>query len=72
MIVADLLAELVALPTQQAGPERGAGDERALCEHLAPMLRARGADEVDRRARAAQRRRPRRLRVRALGHAARG
>jgi acetylornithine deacetylase len=46
MIVADLLAELVAFPTQQAGPERGAGDERALCEYLAPMLRAAGADEV--------------------------
>jgi acetylornithine deacetylase len=44
--VADLLAELVAYPTQQAGPERGAGDERALCDHLAPLLRARGADAV--------------------------
>jgi acetylornithine deacetylase len=46
MIVADLLAELVAFPTQQSGPERGAGDERALCEHVAPMLRAAGADDV--------------------------
>ena len=46
MIVAHLLAELVAFPTQQAGPERGAGDERALCEYLAPMLRSAGADEV--------------------------
>ena len=46
MIVVDLLAELVALPTQQAGPDRGAGDERALCEYLAPLLRAAGADEV--------------------------
>jgi acetylornithine deacetylase len=46
MIVADLLAELVAFPTQQSGPDRGAGDERALCEYLAPMLRAAGADEV--------------------------
>jgi len=44
--VADLLAQLVAFPTQQAGPERGAGDERALCEFLAPLLSARGADEV--------------------------
>ncbi|MBA3453351.1 MAG: M20/M25/M40 family metallo-hydrolase [Deltaproteobacteria bacterium] len=44
--VADLLAELVAFPTQQAGPERGAGNERALCDHLAPLLRARGAEEV--------------------------
>jgi acetylornithine deacetylase len=46
MKVADLTAELVAFPTQQAGPERGGGDERALCEYLAPMLRAAGADEV--------------------------
>jgi acetylornithine deacetylase len=46
MIVADLLAELVAFPTQQAGPERGGGDERALCEYLAPLLRTAGADEV--------------------------
>lgn len=44
--VADLLAELVAFPTQQANAERGAGNERALCDHLAPLLRARGADEV--------------------------
>ena len=44
--VAQLLAELVGFPTQQAGPERGAGDERALCEHLARLLRARNADEV--------------------------
>ncbi|MBA3459914.1 MAG: M20/M25/M40 family metallo-hydrolase, partial [Deltaproteobacteria bacterium] len=43
---ATLLSELIAFPTQQAGPERGPGDERALCEHLAPLLRARGADEV--------------------------
>jgi len=46
MIVADLLAELVALPTQQPGPARGAGDELALCNYVAPMLRAAGADEV--------------------------
>lgn len=44
--VADLLAELVRFPTQQGNAQRGPGDERALCEHLAPMLRARGADEV--------------------------
>jgi acetylornithine deacetylase len=36
------LAELVAIPTQQGS----GGDERRLCEHLAPLLRARGADEV--------------------------
>jgi acetylornithine deacetylase len=46
MIVADLLAELVAFPTQQAGPDRGAGNELALCEYLAPLLRASGADKV--------------------------
>ncbi|MFN0252681.1 MAG: M20 family metallopeptidase [Kofleriaceae bacterium] len=44
--VADLLAELVRFPTQQGNAQRGPGDERALCEHLAPMLRSRGADEV--------------------------
>lgn len=46
MKVADLTAELIAFPTQQAGPQRGAGDERALCEYLAPMLRGAGADEI--------------------------
>ncbi|HEX2690139.1 MAG TPA: M20/M25/M40 family metallo-hydrolase [Kofleriaceae bacterium] len=46
MMVADLLAELITFPTQQAGPNRGAGDERAICEYLAPMLGAAGADEV--------------------------
>ncbi len=44
--VAELLADLVRIPTQQAGPDGKAGNERALCEHLAPLLRARGADEV--------------------------
>ena len=44
--VVRLLSELIAFPTQQAGPERGPGDERALCEYLAPLLAARGADEV--------------------------
>jgi acetylornithine deacetylase len=44
--VAELLVELVAIPTQQAGGEQGTGDERALCDHLAPLLRARGADAV--------------------------
>jgi acetylornithine deacetylase len=43
---AELLAELVAIPTQQAGPDGISGDERRLCEHLAPLLRQRGADEV--------------------------
>jgi acetylornithine deacetylase len=45
--VATLLAELVALPTQQASPMRGAGDELALCRHLAPRLeRAGGSVEI--------------------------
>jgi acetylornithine deacetylase len=44
--VADLLAELVAMPTQQAGADAGAGDERAICDHLAPLLAAHGAEEV--------------------------
>jgi acetylornithine deacetylase len=43
---AQILAELVAIPTQQAGPDGIAGDEHRICEHLAPLLRARGADEV--------------------------
>jgi len=43
---AELLSELVAFPTHQAGPDGKGGDERKLCEHLTPMLRARGADEV--------------------------
>lgn len=43
---AELLAELVAIPTQQAGPDGVSGNERRLCDHLAPLLRARGADEV--------------------------
>jgi acetylornithine deacetylase len=44
--VADHLAKLVAFPTQQAGADGRAGDERPICEHLAPLLAARGADEV--------------------------
>ena len=44
--VAELLAELVAIPTQQAGGEGGAGNELALCELLAPLLASRGADQV--------------------------
>jgi acetylornithine deacetylase len=46
MTAAEILSELVAIPTQQAGPDGISGDERRLCDHLAPMLRARGADEV--------------------------
>jgi acetylornithine deacetylase len=44
--VAELLAELVRFPTQQANTDRAGGDERALCEHLATRLRALGPDEV--------------------------
>lgn len=44
--VVDHLQQLVAFPTQQAGADGRAGDERPLCEHLAPLLAARGADEV--------------------------
>ncbi len=44
--VADLLAELVAFPTQQPGADGISGNERAICEHLATLLRARHADEV--------------------------
>ena len=46
MAAPDLLADLVRFKTQQAGADGIAGDERPICEHLAPMLRARGADEV--------------------------
>jgi acetylornithine deacetylase len=43
---AKLLADLIAIPTHQAGPDGSAGDERRLCDQLAPLLRERGADEV--------------------------
>lgn len=43
---AEHLADLVRFKTQQAGADGIAGDERPICEHLAPLLRARGADEV--------------------------
>jgi len=46
MNVAEIAAKLIAFPTQQAGPARGAGDERALCDYIAPHLRAAHADEV--------------------------
>ena len=44
--VASLLAELVGIPTQQSSADRPGGDELALCRHVEPLLRARGADEV--------------------------
>lgn len=43
---ARLLAELIAFPTHQAGADGRAGDERPICEHLAPLLSARGAERV--------------------------
>jgi len=43
---AELLAKLVAFPTQQPGPDGASGNERALCDYLAPLIAARGADEV--------------------------
>ena len=46
MNVVDRLAELVRFPTQQAGPDGAAGNERAICEYLVPLLRSRGADDV--------------------------
>jgi len=46
MNVAELLCDFVAIPTHQAGPDGKGGNERALCEHLAPLIRARGADEI--------------------------
>ncbi len=46
MNVVDHLLELVKFPTQQAGADGKAGNERALCEYLVPLLHARGADEV--------------------------
>ncbi len=44
--VADLLAPLVRFHTQQAGADGRAGEERPICDHLAPLFAARGADEV--------------------------
>jgi acetylornithine deacetylase len=44
--VAKLLAELVGIPTQQSSADRAGGDELALCRHVAPLMEARGADEV--------------------------
>jgi len=44
--VTKLLEELVAVPTQQAGGEGGAGDERTLCELLGKKLARFQPDEV--------------------------
>jgi acetylornithine deacetylase len=47
MKAADLLADLIALPTQQGTAERPAGNELALCQHLVPLLAERGADQIE-------------------------
>ena len=44
--VVELLSALVKFPTQQAGADGKAGNERAICEYLVPLLQARHADEV--------------------------
>lgn len=44
--VADLLCELVRMPTHHAARPEDAGDELALCRFVAPLLAAHGADEV--------------------------
>jgi acetylornithine deacetylase len=44
---AELLAELVAHRTQQAGDRGDPGDEHPLCVRLGELLAARGADAVD-------------------------
>ncbi len=44
--VADLLCELIRIPTHHAARPEDAGDELALCRFVAPLLAARGADEV--------------------------
>ena len=45
--VVELLCELVRFPTHHAATAAAAGDELALCRHLAPLLAAAGADQVD-------------------------
>ncbi|MEZ4404213.1 MAG: M20/M25/M40 family metallo-hydrolase [Kofleriaceae bacterium] len=42
----EMLCELVRLPTHHADLAADAGDELALCRHVAPWLAAAGADEV--------------------------
>jgi acetylornithine deacetylase len=43
---ADYLAELVKFPTQQAGADGKAGNERAICEYLVSLLKKQGPDEI--------------------------
>ncbi len=44
--VAEHLQALVALPTHQRAPDGTIGNERRICDYLAPLLAARGADEI--------------------------
>lgn len=46
MNAAEHLAELVKFPTQQPGADGKGGNERAICEYLVPLLKARQADEI--------------------------
>jgi acetylornithine deacetylase len=43
---ANLLAPMVEIRTHHPSPGDPGGDERALCDHLVPLLAARGADEI--------------------------
>jgi len=44
---ASYLAPMIAIRTHHATAGDAGGDERALCEHLAPLLEQRGADEIE-------------------------
>ncbi len=46
MKAADYLAELVKFPTQQAGADGKAGNERAMCEYLVQQLKKHAPDEI--------------------------
>lgn len=46
MDAATLLAELVKFPTQQAGADGKAGNERAICEYLVAALKKLAPDEI--------------------------
>jgi acetylornithine deacetylase len=41
------LAPMIAIRTHHGTAGDPGGDERALCEHLAPLLRERGADQIE-------------------------
>ena len=46
MNAAEHLAQLVKFPTQQAGADGKAGNERAICEYLVTALKQHGPDEI--------------------------